>query len=433
MESLDRLYERLSRRNFDDIVLQQVSGAVSQVRFSNNRVDLESNWVEETIEVFAARGKKIIAYEINDLSRLDSAVEFLTGTVDRMPENPSYEGINTVKTDQGNWNSKARESDLNDYALAMIGSAVDNGAQKCAGILYRKTNTTSLITPYNSLSVTTSGHEAVIRSFVGESTGQEALHFGPDTTFSDRVLEKMGKESAQTASRKVPRRVGDAGKIDVILSPYVIGSLLSYSAQYFSAESVIAGLSFLEGKIGKDVSSRAVSLLDDPTDRRGIAFVPFDMEGTITRRNVLIEKGILKTYVHSCSTAKRFNTHTTGNAGILNPMPWQLKLMPGTGKVDSMISESRNALLILNTWYTRFQDDRNGVFSTVPRDGIFHVIDGEIVESWSGVRISDSIPNILKSITQTSRDTKWVKWWLEISPSEMPFASLENINISRSF
>ena len=406
---------------------------MSQVRFSNNRVDLESSWAEESIEVFAARGKKIIAYEMNDLSRLDSAVEFLAETIDRMPENPSYEGINTVKAEQGSWDSRTPEADLNDYAIAMIGSTVDNGAQRCAGILYRKTDTTSLITPYNSLRMTTSGHEAVVRSFSGDSTGQEALHFGPDATFSVRMLEKMGKESAQTATIKVPRRAGDPGRMDVILSPYVIGSLLSYSAQYFSAESVISGLSFLEGKVGEEVASRAVSLVDDPTDRRGIAFVPFDMEGTPTRRNVLIDRGILETYVHSCSTAKRFNTSTTGNAGILNPMPWQLKLLPGTGNLDSMISEAGNTLLILNTWYTRFQDDRNGLFSTVPRDGIFHVRNGEIVESWSGVRVSDSIPNILKSITQISKDTKWVKWWLEISPSEMPFVSLENINISRSF
>ncbi len=433
MEAIDRLFEKLSRRNFDDIVLQQVSGDVSQVRFSGNMVDQESTWVDDSVDVFVARGRKIIAYEMNDLSRTDEAVEFLASTIDRMPENPSYGGINTTRVQQGNWNSRGSDSDLGDAAQAMIRSALENGAEKCAGIIYRRTETVSLITPYNSLSSTTSGHEAVIRAFCGDSTGQEAIHFGPGSGFSTQAIEKMGVESAQTAARKVPRRVGDPGKFDVILSPYVIGSLLSYSAQYFSAESVMAGLSFLENMIGKEVASPQVNLVDDPTDRNGIAYVPFDMEGTLTRRNTLIEKGTLKTYVHSCSTAKRFNTQTTGNAGILDPVPWQLKLLPGGGELDSMISDSRDALLILNTWYTRFQDDRNGVFSTVPRDGVFHVKNGEIVESWSGIRISDSIPNILKSIRQTSADTKWVKWWLEISPSEMPYVSLEDIQISRSF
>ena len=98
-----------------------------------------------------------------------------------------------------------------------------------------------------------------------------------------------------------------------------------------------------------------------------------------------------------------------------------------------MIHGVKRGLFINNSWYTRFQDQSTGTFSTVPRDGVFLIENGEIVGTVSGIRISDSILNILQNISEVSKQEKYVKWWDEIHPSIMPYALIENVNITKGF
>jgi PmbA protein len=158
----------------------------------------------------------------------------------------------------------------------------------------------------------------------------------------------------------------------------------------------------------------------------------FDDEGSPTKKTPVIEKGVVKNFLHNFSTAKKYDVETTGNAGIVSPSPWQISVEPGNEEVEDMISSMRKGLFINNTWYTRFQDYREGVLSTIPRDGIFLIENGEIKESWGGIRISDSLLNMYKNIEGLSRETKKVKWWDETMHTKSPFVEVANVNISRS-
>jgi PmbA protein len=223
------------------------------------------------------------------------------------------------------------------------------------------------------------------------------------------------------------------GKYKVLMSPYVIGNIISYSSDFLSYHSVESGLSCFADKLNKQVSNSNFTLLDDPLDAGGVGFRLSDDEGTPARKNTLIESGVLKNYMHSYSTAKRSGGETTGNSGILNPVAWQLKVSPGKGRADDLVSQLEDGLWINNCWYTRYQDYRNAVFSTVPRDGVFYVKNGEIKGIAKGIRISDSVPSILANISAVSEDAKTVKWWEEIAPSTMPSVMVDNVNISRGF
>lgn len=78
----------------------------------------------------------------------------------------------------------------------------------------------------------------------------------------------------------------------------------------------------------------------------------------------------------------------------------------GNRSVEDLLHSIDHGLYIKNAWYTRFQDNRNAVFSTVPRDGIFRVENGEIAGRISGVRISDSFGKIIKNISGVSSELK---------------------------
>ena len=191
---------------------------------------------------------------------------------------------------------------------------------------------------------------------------------------------------------------------------------------------------FLKRRIrGKTVGKENLNIVDDPTDISGTGFRPVDDEGTVTFPKSIVENGELKTFLHSYSTALRSNTKTTGNAGIISPTSFQMKIKAGDSSEEEMISSLDEGLYIKNAWYTRFQDYRNGVFSTVPRDGVFYVKNGEIKEVWGGIRISDSIPSILSNIDMISRETQNVKWWEEIFACNMPSVAADNVTVTKAF
>jgi PmbA protein len=73
-----------------------------------------------------------------------------------------------------------------------------------------------------------------------------------------------------------------------------------------------------------------------------------------------------------------------------------------------------------------------GDFSTIPRDGIFLIENGEIKQSWKQIRLSDNILKILENITSISQERQQVHWWLEVEPPSLsPYVLAKNIQITK--
>ena len=431
---LDKAMNKLKSRGFDEYATELSSSRTEQVRFSRNNKDLYNIWDQSTLVIFASRGKRTVTTSVKDPDRLDSSIELLWGLAGKIPENPSFEGINP-ETQEGYRVEKLAgiDYDLHDLSQEVVNSSLEAGAERAAGVLYNRTNTIEVRTKYNQCTYTTGGLEVVIRSFKGNNTGQEGRHFGLKEKVDSRKIREIGHQSAEALSLAPGRVDFNPGKYDVLMSPYVIGNLMSYSSSFLSYYSVETGLSCFSESMNKGVSCDSFTLVDDPVDSTGVGYRACDDEATKTGPNVLIENGVLKNYMHSFSTSAHAGTKTTGNAGIISPGAWQLKVLPGAESAPKMISELDEGLLINNCWYTRYQDYRNAIFSTVPRDGVFYVKNGEIQGSVTGIRISDSIPNVLSGITGISRETKNVKWWEEIAASNMPYVLSEKIGITKSF
>jgi len=431
---LRELFRKIRENGFSEVALNSRLSRVNQVRFSNNSKDITNIWVENQVEVFAATEHKYVSTVVKDVKSADAVIEFMKGMIKRIPESSVFKGLNPIPQNYpGDSAGNIPDTDEHEMVEEMISAAVERGAERTAGLLYRKVEETEVLTNYNDCSFETGGYEAVIRSFRGEETGQEGIHFGPGSRISASAFRQIGKSSADSIEFDLPAREIEPAKYKVILSPYVIGNILSYASGFFSYYYVETGISCFAGKVGEKVASNAVNLEDNPLDSKGVGYRICDDEGTATRVNRIIENGVLKTYVHSYSTAQRSGSETTGNAGIIYPVPFQLELLPGSDRYERMVSELDHGILINNAWYTRFQDYRNGVFSTVPRDGIFIVENGEIVARGKGIRISDSVPNILGSIRGVSKEAKYVKWWEEVFPSLMPYVQADDIYISKAF
>jgi len=199
-----------------------------------------------------------------------------------------------------------------------------------------------------------------------------------------------------------------------------------------SAWAVLAGLSPFGKKIGKRVASSQLTLYDDGS-ADSIARKRFDAEGVPTRRNLLVNKGILKTYLHNTSTAKKFKTKTTGNAGLVAPDSHAVFVKPGDRSRDEIFSEVKDGLWLTNTWYTRYQSYVTGDLSTIPRDGIFHIRNGDVVEAWKDIRVTDNLLHLMKNIVALSDEAEQMMWWGEVSvPNFVPYALIKDVGITTS-
>jgi PmbA protein len=272
--------------------------------------------------------------------------------------------------------------------------------------------------------------ELSIRAFSEREASGHAVECG--STLKGFEPARAGKKAGEIAKKARNPKAGIEGKYDVVFDPLFVGSLLGMWGSMASAYYVMIQLSVFVNKLGKKVASEGVTLRDVPGSY-SIANRVFDDEGVPAQENVIIEKGKLKTYLHNTSTAKIFKTKTTANAGIVFPMPWNIEMDSGDMNKEELLKEVKHGLYLTNTWYTRFQNYKTGDFSTIPRDGIFQIENGEIQRSLKNIRLSDNALRILSNITGISKERKHVHWWGEADPPSLsPYILMKDVHITTS-
>ncbi len=430
--NLEKLLDKVLKMDVDEAALMFVERNKRQVRFSNNDIDISKAWLESQIDVFLSKGKHVFLTTIKDLNNVESQIEKYVKLLPNLPPNEDFYGINPQKQRyaQSRIDKDILDIDLENLANEVVEGAIDKGALRAAGVVYRDHVKREIATNYNYASDEVASVDVVIRAFNQyRNVGQEAI-----TTSVAKELEnarEIGERAGVIASIGDKPVDGREGKFDVLFHPLAFGSLVSYSMWMASAFMVDSGMSFFAGKIGEKTFSENFTLYDDPTFF-STGYRIFDEEATATQKTPIVENGIVKNYLHNYSTAQKFKTKTTGNAGIVRPHAWQPVMEPGTKNYKDLLSEIEEGLYIINLWYTRFQDYRNGDFSTIPRDGIFYIKNGEIVESWKGIRVTENMVRLFSSIAEVSKEREKVKWWDEVLPSYLPHVLVRDVNITRS-
>lgn len=126
--------------------------------------------------------------------------------------------------------------------------------------------------------------------------------------------ESVGKEAARRTLRRLGARKAKTAHVPVILDPLVANSMLEHIFEGINGDSVYRGASFLAGKLGQTIASSNVTVIDDGTIPGGFGTAPFDGEGIPTRRTVVVENGVLKSYLLNTYTARKLGLQTTANA-----------------------------------------------------------------------------------------------------------------------
>src|SRR5438309_7980437 len=430
----ERIVDKAIALGCQDAVADVAVNRSYQIRFAQNQIVISNRWRETTASAFIVYDKRVVASDIKDMTRLDAQVENLVKIAKASQENPDYAGIakGPFKYDRLSVDKKIVDLiDGSDHVQAAVNAALAEGANETAGSFWKYDEEHYLRT---SNGVRGYDHRASLYLSIRALASPESSGHGVAcaTKASQFGAEKAGHKAGKIAALAKNPKGGEAGKFDVVFGPLIFGSLIDQVGGRAGAWTVLAGLSPYAKKIGKKVASDAVTIIDDGS-ADSIGRKRFDAEGVPTKRNVIVNKGILKTYLHNTSTAKKFKTKTTGNAGLISPDSHAVFVKPGDRSRDEIFSEVKDGLWLTNTWYTRYQSYVTGDLSTIPRDGIFHIRKGEVVEAWKDIRLTDNLLHLLKNIVALGDEPEQMMWWGEVSiPNFVPYAVIKDVGITRS-
>ena len=163
-------------------------------------------------------------------------------------------------------------------------------------------------------------------------------------------LNRAAREAADRATRLLGAIKPQSKRTTVVLDPYVTAQFLRVLSGSFSGENVQKGRSFFAERLGEAVANPMITLIDDTTNPLAYSATELDGEGLAARRNVLIENGVLKTFLHSSYSARRGKTKSTGNAVRTGGTPGvgclAMQLAPGTASQEELIRNVDDGVLI---------------------------------------------------------------------------------------
>ncbi len=419
----------------DEVIARTEYARNRQVRFSNNQIDISLVWNTYVTDVVLSWKKRVVATQIPDFQKIDENIEHLFQMAKVSKENPLYGGF--VKGKFNYQKSGAdRTVDKLERPVEPVFEAVE-AARKEAGphTITGGIFLTSVADIYQVSSEGPIGEdcrsavELSIRAFSEKEASGHAVECS--STLKGFDPARAGRKAGEIAKQAKNPKAGVEGKYDVVFDSLFVGSLLGMWSTMASAYSVMIQMSIFVDKLGQKVASDTVTLRDVPA-AYSVSNRVFDDEGAPAQENVIINKGILRTYLHNTSTAKIFKTKTTGNAGIISPEPWNIEMDQGDMTKEELFKEIKHGLYLTNTWYTRFQNYATGDFSTIPRDGIFLIQNGEIKESWKNIRLSDNALRMLNNVASVSKERQHVHWWNEADPPSLsPYILMKNVQITR--
>jgi PmbA protein len=131
--------------------------------------------------------------------------------------------------------------------------------------------------------------------------------------------ESIGEEAARRTLRRLGARKVPTQRVPIVFAPEVARSLIGSVFEAASGDSIWRHASFLAGKLGEQIATATLTIIDDnamflPTGAGGFGSSPFDGEGLPSLRTVVVEGGVLRNYLLNTYSARKLGMKSTHNA-----------------------------------------------------------------------------------------------------------------------
>jgi PmbA protein len=169
---------------------------------------------------------------------------------------------------------------------------------------------------------------------------------------SDLELDRAAGDAVLRATRLLGAVKPRSAHVTAVLEPRITATLLGILAGTLDGESVLKGRSLFADRLGESVAVPGFTLVDDPTDPEAYSAATHDAEGLATRRNVLIDGGVLQMFLYNTYSARRAGTVSTGSAvragyrGAPGTGARAIMLQPGDRSPEEIYAAVGDGLLV---------------------------------------------------------------------------------------
>ena len=237
----------------------------------------------------------------------------------------------------------------------------------------------------------------------GFSVGREPADLDPN---------RAALDAAGRATRMLGAVQPASGRLTVVLDPWVTAQFLGILGHTLDGDAVAKGRSLFADRLGDVVGSTLITLVDDPTDVRSFTATDADGEGLAARRNVLIEDGVLRRFVHNAYSARRAGTSSTANAvrgfkstpgvGCLS-----VSVVPGSSDPAELIASIDDGVLVQEvSGLHSGVNPVSGDFST-GAEGL-RIRNGEVAEPVREFTIASTLQKMLRDVRAVGNDLQFL-------------------------
>lgn len=313
-----------------------------------------------------------------------------------------------------------------DFAKSMIRTSIDEECQPTSGgasVGYIETVIA------NSEGVFSADQSTVFSGFISvnipDGEGVSTAHESDSSRFLDIDPEKLSQTACEIARNSRGGKPVETGDMPVLLDYDAAAALIYTFAGALNADNVQRGRSVYGNKLGTEILAPSLSVYDDGTLNKGLNSSKSDGEGTPSQKTPLVEKGILKNFVHDLYTSKKGGVKSTGNG-----VRASFGDMPSVGFSNFIlefeelneISDMKNGLLVTDLLGAHTANPISGDFS-VEAMNAFHVEDGEISHPVKKAMLSGNVFNTLTKASAYSAKTR------QIGPFVLPPIMLRELRV----
>lgn len=234
----------------------------------------------------------------------------------------------------------------------------------------------------------------------GEESGYYDAYAAP--TLAEFDPDKIIVRATEVAVKTLGARRVETGAYELVLIPRVFaGVIQSLLVPAVCADSVQKGRSPLKGRIGSQVLSESLTVIDDGTHPGLTGTRGFDDEGVSTRRKEVFDKGVLKGFLYDTYTALAEGKSSTGNAfrsvPYSTPTPWISNLLvePGRGDLVDLVKDVRRGIVVYATIGEWLSNPVSGLLNATVTNGMY-IESGDEKFPIKGVVISGNIYEVLR-------------------------------------
>ncbi len=237
----------------------------------------------------------------------------------------------------------------------------------------------------------------------GEGTGMERDYDYTGAVYAADMMtpEDVGRNAGEKAVKRLNPRKADTVQAPVIYDPRVSRGLLGHLSSAINGASVARDTSFLKDKMGQQIFPAAINIIDDPHRARGLRSKPFDGEGVTNKRRLVIEDGVLTTWILDLRSSRQLGLETTGHASRgagspPSPSSTNLYMEAGNKTPAALMADIKSGLYV--TELIGF--GINGLTGDYSRGAAgFWIEDGKIAYPVSEVTVAGNLNDMFLNLT----------------------------------